>query len=113
MLRFKKPRNNDRMEWTRHCIEKMRFYKISEATVKNILWNPKRTEEGIAPGTCANMRSAGSLRRPQEIWVMYQSRQKKAMRLISAWRYPGVTKPRDPLPIPPGMLEEINAALRD
>ncbi len=66
---------------------------------------PKRIEEGIAPKTVAMMQPAsfktsggraGSKQEEkwtQEIWVMIQDRGRER-RVISAWRYPGVTKPR-------------------
>lgn len=29
------------------------------------------------------------------------------IKVISAWKYPGITKPGDPIPIPPDIFEEI------
>lgn len=89
----------------------MRFYRLSEQRVKSVLNSPKRTEEGVAPKTVAMMQptsvkrimdhGAGSMGRTtrnqetwnQEIWVMIQDRGGKR-KIISAWRYPGRTKPR-------------------
>ncbi|OGY97769.1 MAG: hypothetical protein A3A43_01875 [Candidatus Liptonbacteria bacterium RIFCSPLOWO2_01_FULL_56_20] len=81
------------LHWTYHSREKMRFYKLSEARVRRIMHSPSRVEEGIAPKTVAYMQRAGSVKHPYELWTMAQdvgSRRK----VISAWRYPGVTKPR-------------------
>jgi hypothetical protein len=75
----------------------MRQYGLSEARVKRILHSPKRIEEGIAPDTLAMMQKAGSIKHPHELWVMVVD-EKQERRVISAWRYPGETKPGTPLP---------------
>ena len=79
MLNFKLPENDSKYEWTNHVKEKMVYYGISLSLIKRIVRFPKRKEEGIAPGTTAVMQSAGSKKRPQEIWVMYKetSRQRR------------------------------------
>jgi len=77
----------------------MRYYQISEARVKRILHSPKRIEEGIAPKTIAVMQSAGSPKHPYELWVMLQNVRHQSgvisQKVISVWRYPGITKPND------------------
>ncbi len=77
----------------------MRFYKLSRQRVLHVLSSPKRIEEGVAPKTVAMMAPA-SLKTVgkkqtwnQEIWVMVEDRKDERV-VISAWRYPGVTKPR-------------------
>jgi len=116
--------------WTKHSQAKMRQYMLSESRVKRVIRNPKRVEEGIAPKTLASMQKAGSKKHPYEIWVMYvieKSKVKKdptgsrkrlqkskfgnKIRVISAWKYPGITKPGDPIPIPPDIFEEIMISL--
>lgn len=84
----------------------MRFYGLSEQRVRRVLNSPKRIEEGIAPDTIAAMQSAGSLKHPHEIWTMFV-KTKEGKRIVSAWKYPGKTKPGDPLP------EEILRELKD
>jgi hypothetical protein len=84
------------LRWTSHARAKMNHYRLSPARVRRVLHSPKRTEEGIAPNTIAmmqpsSMKSATSW--TQEIWVMFQD-SKEGRTVISAWRYPGVTKPR-------------------
>ncbi len=98
--------------WTRHAQAKMAFYKLSEQRVARVMHSPKRTEEGVAPKTVAMMQPASiktMAGRPafakkvdetskketwsQEIWVMVQDLGKQR-KIISAWRYPGMTKPR-------------------
>lgn len=88
--------------WTTHARAKMGFYKLSEGRVRRVLNSPKRVEEGVAPKTFAAMAPAsskfntGPVRKEtwnQEIWVMYQDSSKERV-IISAWRYPGVTKVR-------------------
>ena len=85
------------LSWTHHAQAKMQFYRLSPARVRRVLHAPKRTEEGIAPKTVAMMQPASlksAERWTQEIWVMIQDRGSER-KVISAWRYPGVTKPRD------------------
>lgn len=78
----------------------MQFYKLSPSRVRHVLHTPKRIEEGVAPKTVAAMQP-GSIKKvgqkeiwSQEIWVMFQDSPRER-KIISAWRYPGVTKPRD------------------
>jgi hypothetical protein len=79
--------------WTNHSRLKMRFYGLSEQRVARILHMPTRVEEGIAPKTVAYMQLAGSKKHPYELWTMIQDA-KTRRKVISAWRYPGRTKPR-------------------
>ncbi len=94
------------LSWTNHAKAKMNFYRLSPGRVRRVMNAPKRVEEGVAPKTIAMMQPtsikmsggrAGSKKEEkwaQEIWVMVQDRGKER-RVISAWRYPGVSKPRD------------------
>lgn len=93
------------LSFTHHAQAKMQFYRLSPARVRRVLHAPKRIEEGVAPKTIAMMQPAavkssagraGATKKEkwtQEIWVMIQDVGKKR-KVISAWRYPGVTKPR-------------------
>ena len=81
-----------KLRWTAHARAKMAFYKLSEQRIRRVMHSPKRTERGVAPKTVAMMQSAQS----HEIWVMFQDGA-HGRTIISAWRYPGVTKPRDML----------------
>jgi hypothetical protein len=128
-MRFKVPKNNERFFWTNHVIGKMLFYGLSEQRVKRVILNPGRIEEGIAPNTIACMQVAGSKKHRQEIWVMYQPRQSRGnskfqilpqcgippsgtnskLRIISAWRYPGKSPAKNP--IPQEILDEIKGLL--
>lgn len=110
---FKEPKDSRNISWTRHCKEKMKFYALSEAAVKNVLWNPKREETGVAEGTLAKMRVAGSKKRPQEIWIMYKPLKEGMVKIISAWRYPGITKSREPIPIPVDILKQLQTILKE
>lgn len=89
-LIIKKPRI---LHWTEHAYFKMRFYGLSEQRVKRVLHSPNRVEEGIAPKTIAYMQVTGSKKHPHEIWMMIQD-EKSRRKIISAWRYPGRTKPK-------------------
>ncbi len=92
--------------WTRHVKEKMRYYNLSEQRLKRVFRHPQRLERGIAKNTIAVMQVAGSKKHPYEIWLMYQL-DKQNIKIISAWRYPGRSKPGDKIPVP----EEIAAEL--
>ena len=96
------------MHWTSHSRYKMRFYGLSESRVKRVISFPKRIEEGIAPDTVAMMQPAGTEKHPYEIWLMIQE-EKTQRKIISAWRYPGKTKPGQPLP--EEILKEIRRAI--
>lgn len=98
--------NLENIIWTRHAQEKMRQYGLSEARLRRVLRFPKRREKGIAPKTVALMQPAGSRRRPTEIWLMYQKKGKK-LKIITAWRYPGISPVREPPPIPDDILQDL------
>ncbi|MCD6568887.1 hypothetical protein J7K70_01930 [bacterium] len=118
--------SSDIFYWTKHSQAKMSFYGLSSSRVKRVIRHPHRIEKGIAPGTIAAMQRAGSKKHPYEIWVMYEikhikknnkagekkekpetNKKQKPITIISAWKYPGKTKPGDPIPIPPEIFQEI------
>lgn len=128
---MKPPKNDSRYIWTSHAWEKMQHYAISEQRIKRIVRFPTRTEEGIAENTIAVMSPAGA-KGQQEIWVMYSlvtpkkesasdknDRVEKSIanyflpnkkiRIITAWRYPGKSPNRNP--IPADVLAEIRSLL--
>jgi hypothetical protein len=119
-MKFKEPKNTETLHWTLHAKAKMRFYAISERMVKRALIRPKRTEHGVAPHTSACMIPYGKpqkgKRQPYtgEVWIMYQKVKPKVegrrsgVRVISAWRYPGVSPVRGKIPIPLDILEELD-----
>ena len=89
---------------------KLRQHGLSESRVKRVINSPERIETGIAPDTIAVMKRAGTAKNPYEIWVMVRDAE-KTRRVISAWRYPGTTKPGETLPS--SILFELNAASMD
>lgn len=116
---------NDKYVWTAHSRVKMRQYGLSESRVKRIIRFPLRYEEGIIPKCIAVMQPAGT-QRYSEIWAMYKlakranpksnppaggpnSKKDNVIKVITAWRYPGVSPQRDP--IPQDVLEEIKTLL--
>ncbi len=132
---MKQPQNDSKYEWTGHAWEKMQYYGISEGRIKRIIRFPSRIEEGIAENTVAVMQPAGT-KNYQEIWVMYTLAQARAnlksqksnlkgkiennlkqflgnsgkkFRIITAWRYPGKSSERDP--IPEDIMIEIKSLL--
>ncbi|MBU4481055.1 hypothetical protein KKH59_01940, partial [Patescibacteria group bacterium] len=80
--------------------------RLSENRLLRVLRSPERKEIGIAPRTVAVMQKAGTKKRPTEIWLLYQKAKKKC-KIISAWRYPGISPVREPPPIPEDILFEL------
>lgn len=122
-MKLKVPQDDEKFSWTRHSLNKMFYYGISATKVKNIIFRPKRKEEGIAPNTIAVMQSGGSKKNPYETWVMYQMKiqnskvkskkynsfqtNKKQLIIISTWKYPGISNPNQSIPIPEDIREEL------
>ncbi len=111
----KEPKNTSRYFWTEHAKFKMRFYGLSEQKVLGVISSPKRKEEGIVEKTIAVMKPVlpkvidGKEVWKQEVWVMYQKKcknkkskckilEKNSLKIISAWRYPGVSPQKNPIP---------------
>lgn len=97
----------ERFYWTKHVKNKMRYYGLSENRLKRVLHSPDRKELGIAPTTVAVMQKAGTKKHPTEIWLMYQ-KDKTKTKIITAWRYPGISPKRQPPPIPEDILWQLN-----
>ncbi len=115
-----------RYYFTLHAEYKMREYHLSRQRVIRIIRSPKRQEIGIVPNTIAVMQPASTKRVgnkevwTQELWTMYKVQSDKRLpktklagllsqaelKIISAWRYPGVSPKRDP--IPSDILREIS-----
>ncbi len=113
--RQKRASGSGAVSLTRHAQFKMRQYGLSEQKVRSVIRNPKRREEGIVKDTIAVMQpvspkrdGSGKETWKQEIWVMFQQRKmgvklgnislRRQIRIISAWRYPGVSPKRNPIP---------------
>ena len=118
MDNFKTPKDNDKYHWTAHVVRKMQYYGLTPSRVLRVIRAPGRIEEGIVDGTLAAMQTAGSKARPWEIWVMWREKTKKAKAdilaanqkiIITAWRYPGVSRIRDKAPIPAEIVAELEA----
>jgi len=120
------------IEFTAHARYKMSQYGLSEQKIKGVLRHPTRTEIGIAPRTVAVMQPVGQKHSDikssqsaieqtskgtwkQEIWVMFVKKKKskeavfarEAIRIVSAWRYPGVSPKRSP--VPREILQELES----
>ena len=124
--------STDKYLWTRHAQGKMKFYRLTESRIKRIIRYPARVEEGILEGAIAAMQPAGGSKY-SEIWVMYVIENSKRkpqnsklltgnipekfrkilkpqqgnIKIITAWRYPGKSPERDPIP------EEILSEIRN
>ncbi len=123
-MQIRKPKNNDKYCWTEHVYGKMIQYGISEQTVRRIVRNPERIEEGIAPNTIAVMQTRGK-KQKYELWCMYQIVRKtkkhententgnksNQIKIITTWRYPGVSPKRAHIPIPEEIVEELGIVL--
>lgn len=125
-----------KFHWTQHSQIKMRQYGLSKQKLLGILHRPERKEKGIVPGTIAVMktnkvffkpacRQAGKKqitiskawqkprRAPGEIWLMYKDTNPSTgsvqaiKKIISAWRYPGISKPGEEIPIPADIRREL------
>jgi len=126
-----------KLHWTEHSKIKMRQYGLSKQKLLGILRKPERKEKGIVPGTTAVMKTnkiyssktislftikksnlhphtrsfsrnfgVGARKAPGEIWIMYKN-VKDQKKIISAWRYPGISKPGEEIPIPMDIREEL------
>ncbi len=129
-MQFKLPQNSDKYQWTQHSIFKMKQHGLTPQRVKRVIRSPQRTEKGIVKDTIAVMQPTSTRRNKEgkqtwksEVWVMYQLKKKKLtsdnefnflgdqllIKIISAWRYPGVSSKKDP--IPEEILNEVENIL--
>ena len=115
--------------WTEHSKIKMKQYGLSKQKLLAILYKPERKEQGIVPGTTAVMKTnkkfgnkiilpkenqksfftknkAWGKKASGEIWLMYKDT-KEFRKIISAWRYPGISKPGEEIPIPNDIRQEL------
>jgi len=84
----------------------MQHYRLSESLIKRVIRYPTRIEEGIIENAIACMKPANS-KKYSEIWAMYVitnpknevKKQQSQIKVITAWRYPGKSPQRDPVPI--------------
>ncbi len=127
-MRFKLSNKTDKYQWTQHALMKLKYYGLSQQRITRVIKSPQRIEEGIVENTIAVMqppsmnKKDGKKAWTSEIWAMYQlkgvSRAKqenkgnllnkqKQFKIISVWRYPGVSPKRDP--IPQEILEELTS----
>lgn len=122
--------NYKKLFWTEHSKIKMKQYGLSKQKLLGILYRPERKEQGIALGTTAVMKTNKVFfkekkitldnawkkpkKAPGEIWIMYRDSKESAQKgaaqirkIISAWRYPGISKPGESIPIPEDILQEL------
>jgi len=117
---FKFPKNDSEYIWTDHSKHKMLQYRILPQKIKTILKTHDRKEEGIAPKTVAVMKRNDTPKRKEEMWVMYQLAARQAnskfqipnfktdkIKIISVWRYPGVSPKGKRIEIPEDTLKEL------
>ena len=120
--------NFRKLHWTEHSKIKMKQYGLSKQKLLGILYGPERKEQGIVPGTTAVMKTnklyfkakqislskawRSPKKNPGEIWLMYKDA-KDLRKIISAWRYPGVSRPGEEIPIPEDIKKEIMSGIID
>ncbi len=123
-MQFKIPKNNEKYYWTKHSLEKMKYYGLTGQRVLRVIRAPQRIEKGIVKNTIAVMQPPsyktknGKKIWTQEIWAMYQIKSPESkvgsqnamlnsksynlkaskLKIISAWRYPGVSPKNNPIP---------------
>lgn len=104
----------------------MRQYGLSKQKLLGILYKPERKEQGIVPATTAVMKTnkvffkekkislAKAWQKPKkapgEIWIMYKDVKMGMLptrKIISAWRYPGISKPGEAIPIPEDIKNDL------
>jgi len=121
-----------RLFWTEHSKIKMRQYGLSKQKLLSILYKPERKEKGIVPGTLAVMRTNKVFfkekkitlskawrkpkRAPGEIWLMYKDVKMASVptrKIISAWRYPGVSRPGEEIPVPEDIKNDLIRGIID
>ena len=105
-----------KLHWTEHSKAKMKQYRLSKYKLMQLISKPQRREEGIVSGTTAVMQTNKTYSRAKlpgqktkaagEVWLMYRD-VKDLRKIISAWRYPGVSKPGEEIPIPHEIREEL------
>jgi hypothetical protein len=120
-----------KLHWTEHSKIKMKQYGLSKQKLLGILYRPERKEQGIVPGTLAVMKTNKTFfkakqisltkawqrprKAPGEIWIMYKdvkypsASSGQVRKIISAWRYPGISKPGEEIPIPEDIKRELLA----
>jgi hypothetical protein len=96
--------------FTRHSEYKMKQYGLSLQKVRGVIRRPQRREVGIVLKTVAVMQPVNPKTEDkkttwkQEVWVLYKEDAGKK-KIISTWRYPGISPKRDP--IPEDILQEL------
>jgi len=104
-------KGSDKYYWTKHSLYKMRHYGLSGQRIKRVIRHPARVEEAVVP----NMIAVMCPNKKQEIWAMYTliksnvKNQMSRVKVITAWRYPGKSPARDP--IPQEILDEIKSII--
>jgi len=119
-----------KLHWTDHSKIKIKQYGLSKQKIMGILRNPERKEKAIVPGLVAAMKTnkiyfsqkqitlkqalgypqTSFKKAPGEIWVMFKDIRTNSgpiRKIISAWRYPGVTNPGEQIPVPEDIKREL------
>ena len=113
-MSFKIPKDDHKFRWTNHVIRKMQYYGLTPSRVLRVIRAPERIEDGVADGTLAGLQTAGTKAKPWEVWVMWRDTGTPSGPLhvgkkvvITAWRYPGVSRVRERVPIPSEIMAEL------
>jgi len=79
--------------------------------VKKMQGTLSKAKEDSLKEKYANLKKIWQRKAPGEIWVMYKDVKKQSegniRKIISAWRYPGISKPGEEIPIPEDIRHEL------
>ena len=83
-------------------------------TNKKSSWQPDKSPKGHFDGTVTISPKASLVWKPKkapgEIWLMYKDVKMALVpmrKIISAWRYPGISKPGEAIPIPQDIKNDL------
>jgi len=102
---------SNRYIYTNHAKAKMQYYGISGSLVERTIRFPDRVELAIVDDLVAAMKQTKSKSHP-EVWVMYipiKENNQAKLKIITTWRYPGVSAERDP--VPEKILSEVRGII--
>jgi hypothetical protein len=113
-----------KLVWTEHSKIKMRQYGLSKQKLLGVLRKPERKEKAIVQGLIAVMKTnppphKATARQSKilgEIWLMYKDIKSGGLperKIISAWRYPGVTKPGEAIPVPEDIKNFVESGIME
>ena len=102
-MQFPEPKDDRKYLWTSHSKRKLFQYGLTPNMIKRVINYADRKEEGIAEKTIAIMKDRSTKITQKEMYQKVGSKK----RIISAWIYPGKTKPGAEIYVPDEVWEEL------